>query len=513
MCCCGSELPDLEATGSAYMGLNTVLDPVLRLVSLCGLLVLAFISGAGLSYFQAFPYSSIHSAAIAAKAWLKLAQGRPATFTRFASQPIGGPTGRGTGNAAPAFSGAEAILIGGGPFENLPACPTYGCLAWIMDRQGNILHKWEIDPQPILDRMAGHVGEVSAARLKPHDWHLQPNGDLVVIFENNGAYPYGGALARFSWDGKLIWAVPNGAHHWMTIDTDGTMYVPINRGFKSPLPFGDGRLEFVCADGGIEVDYIDVVDSTGNSIETIDIMDVLIRSGYEGLLWATTDRCDPLHLNFVQYVDERLARLSGLAPGDLVVSIRNINAVLALSAGDRKVKWLMSGRTLHQHSPRFLPDGSLLIFDNYGGREAKGGSRIVRTKAGTQSVETLFPRGSGAQPAFFTPIGGLIEPHISGERALVTLTKPGRVVELDLVSGEILWDYAKQFRSIAYPGADDDSQRQQFVHVQAYGAYYVAHPFVLQRLNLASTRFPGGDDDDTVGAGERLASQHQHTAR
>jgi hypothetical protein len=454
------------------------LDRLLKGVSLLGLVALVFLAGAIAGYFQAFPYPIIRDGVIAGKAWLELVRGRPATFTRFAGSAVASPTGPA---AAPGGAG-EPVLVGGGPYENLTVCPTHGCLAWIVDRQGRILHTWEIDPQPILDGMQGYEGEISAKRLKPHDWHLQANGDLTVIFENNGAFPYGGAVARFDWDGKLLWVTHNGAHHWMTIDDAGTMYMPINRGVASPLPFGDGRLAYTCEEGGIERDLVQLVDAQGRPGETIDMLQVLLEGGFEGLLWMTVNQCDPLHLNFVQYVDADLARRSGLEAGDLIVSFRHISAVAVLAAGDRHVKWLLTGQILHQHSPRIAPDGGLLIFDNFGGLAARGSSKVVRVRIGTQMVEDVFIPDADDAGAFFSPFGGLIEQHPTGTRALLTLTDPGRIVEVDLATRAVLWDYVKQFPSEGYPRADPGKPGQRFVHVEAYGGYYITEPAILRRL-------------------------------
>ena len=334
--------------------------------------------------------------------------------------------------------------------------------------------------------MTGYDGRLEPAWLKPHDWQLQSNGDLIVIFENDGAWPFGGSVARFDWDGRLTWALNNGAHHWMTIDGNGLMYMPTHRLVSSPVSFGDGRLAYACDRGAILVDEVQVVDPSGRPIETIDMMEVLLRGGFEGLLWSTVDRCEPLHLNFVEVVDPDMAARTGLAPGDLIVSFRHISAVAVLAAGDRSVKWLLSGRTLYQHSPRIDDDGNLLIFDNYGGRGASGGSRIARVRIGSQNVATVFP--TGREPPdlrFFSAFGGLIEIRPGSKRVLASLLSPGRIIEIDLASGDVLWDYTKQFPSDGYPGADPGKEKQRFVRVEAYGGYYVLDPSILARLRRA----------------------------
>jgi hypothetical protein len=407
---------------------EALLDRAIRALAMLGFLVLLSLAVAVAAHFRLFPYPMVEQAIQAGTGWLALLRGMPATFKQFTATALESPTGLAVSGTSAAN---EPILIGGGPFEYLEACPTNGCLAWIVDRQGRLLHQWEVDPQPILDGMTVVGGEVSARKLKPHDWHLQPNGDLLVIFENNGAFPYGGAVARFDWEGRLLGVTHNGAHHWMTVDDDGKMYMPINRAVEATLSL-DGRfLNLTCTSGGIELDYVQIVDRAGQPLETINLLERLIESGFTGLIYATFDPCDPLHLNFVQHVDRTLASSSGLEVGDLIVSMRNINAVAILAADDRRVKWLLAGRTTRQHSPRIATDGSLLIFDNFGGSAVGGGSRIARLRWPSQDVETLFPLLDSGEDGFFSRVGGLMVQHPSQSRILVTLTDSGRIVEID----------------------------------------------------------------------------------
>ena len=60
------------------------------------------------------------------------------------------------------------------------------------------------------------------------------------------------------------------------------------------------------------------------------------------------------------------------------------------------MKYLVAGRTAAQHSPQFLPDGSVLVFDNMGGSRALGGSRVVRLDLVKGTARTIFPRGRNA---------------------------------------------------------------------------------------------------------------------
>jgi len=443
------------------------------------ILVAGFLWGIACLHFKIFPYSVLQSAKNAAEAWVWVLDAQPTTFVRFEGTRSAPPTARDA-----AAANTEFILIGGGPRENLPACPEFGCLAWIVDRHGKIRHTWQIDPQVIIEGMTGYSGAITRDNLKPHDWYLSAQGDLFVIFESIGTYPYGGSIAKFDWHGKLIWSTNNRAHHWMTVDQNGMMYMPALKTAATPYSLGNTKAELECEQGGIEIDTISVVNPSGEVIEEIDVLEKLLAHGLVGLLRDTASDCDPLHLNFVQVIWPELAQnVPELDVGDLIVSVRNINAMVLLSAGRRDVKWLFAGHTARQHSPRPNAQGDILIFDNYGGPRAFGGSRLAKTRVGWQSAKTIFPTPqSDPNIDFFTPKAGHIVRHPTANRVLVALTSNGRILEIDLDGGKVIWQYHKQFDSLNYPGAEQDSAENPFVRVEAYGAYYVMDTAIMARL-------------------------------
>jgi hypothetical protein len=66
----------------------------------------------------------------------------------------------------------------------------------------------------------------------------------------------------------------------------------------------------------------------------------------------------------------------------------------------------------------------------------------VKIELASHAVATLFPRTSTPPELnFFTEIAGHLELDAKRTRALASLTMQGRVVEIDLKSGDILWEY------------------------------------------------------------------------
>jgi hypothetical protein len=101
---------------------------------------------------------------------------------------------------------------------------------------------------------------------------------------------------------------------------------------------------------------------------------------------------------------------------------------------------MSTGAAIGQHSPRFYKDGVLLL-DNRGGPAATGGSQLVHIDLETRLPQVVFPRPSVALPGeFYTSYIGQLEMS-GGDRALVSLSIAQKIWEVDVKTGEVLWEY------------------------------------------------------------------------
>ena len=444
-----------------------------------------FIAGGVYGFFvhrsQIFPYSIVSEAGIAFAAWADVIdQSHPGSFRFIDESATAGPTTRTFDRQA---RGDELILITGGPYEYLAECPQFGCLAWVVDRDGTVVHSWEVD----LDALwadADHLqGRTDPMFYKPVGMRLLPDGSLIVAFMNSLAFPYGAGLARIDRDGNVVWRRHDHSHHWFTIDEAGTVYTPGHYWVEPPLRIGDTYATVPCDGGRMLIDNIQVIDAEGELAEVIPLYEMLVADGYGALVQGTQESCDPLHLNHVEVVGaDRAAQVFGLDAGDLIFSLRNVNAVGAIDRSRQRISWLVGGRTTRQHGPRLLDDGRILIFDNMGGPLEIGGSAIVEARFGSQDMQPIFPQiPSPSEIPFLSSYGGQIDPHPDEQRALVALTEQGAIKEVDLTSGQVTWEYLKTFPGVGYPGVDPDEQDDVFVRVEAFGAYYLvpdAFPFL-----------------------------------
>ena len=150
---------------------------------------------------------------------------------------------------------------------------------------------------------------------------------------------------------------------------------------------------------------------------------------------------DPTHLNGIQLVDAEVAGAHPwLSEGDLLISMRFVNSVAILDPQTRRIKWISTGTAFGPHSPRFY-EGQALCFDNRGGAEAAGGSQLVQIDLETRLPRVLFPQPSVPLPgSFYSSAAGYIDMGRS-DRALIALTFAQKIWEINLKTGEVLWEY------------------------------------------------------------------------
>jgi hypothetical protein len=454
-----------------------MLDRVALLLFVVGVAFLSYLYGVASSRFSLFPYEVVHDAWVAGKALREVVAAEfndmPPGALAFAPGSAASESAQGMPDIRPLHDGL--ILMTGGPYELMSECPELGCLAWVMDRSRTVHHAWPIDRDAPWGDIRRHHGFTQVDQIYPSGLHLYDNGDLLVSYQARNAFPYSVGLAKFDKNGKLLWQKENFSHHWFYVDLDGFIYTPSHQLVDSPLPIPQTQEALVCEEGKIYEDVILVLKPSGELMRTISALSAMFESGYGGLIHMTQSSCDPLHLNDVRLLKEEDALgYPTLSVGDMLISMRELNTVAIMDATNGRIKWITSGLTIRQHAPRFLGDNSLLIFDNLGGPADKGGSRLAKIDLTTRTLTTLFPN-SGTPPelGFFSEYAGHVDLDLQRSSALVSLTTEGRVVEIDLRTGEVLWDYDNTHDVTPYMIKSGRGADQRFARFSINGAYYV----------------------------------------
>lgn len=436
--------------------------------SLC---LMAFLYGFAANELDLPPKGLMRQAILALKAMNVISRSEPTGIVR--TEP-GSPPATFIRQLDPA-AGKELLLVTGWPNRGL--CPKYACLASVMDRSGRVLHSWPAPLDALFDDLHEFSGDKEPGNFYPIGIGMLHDGSLVATFHGHNVYPYAVGIARIDPAGKILWKHLDGAHHWLHIGTDERIYAPIQiRRHRRNI--GDNAVELRCSDIVYD-EGVRIYRPDGSTVQTLMLADILIANGYPGLIYSVRDDCDPLHINSVDVVTAAVARhIPGAATGDLLISLREQSAIALLDPATSKIKRMIVGRTAAQHSATFLPDGTILVFDNQGGSRSLGGSRIVRINLVTGNEQTVFPTAA-SRPVlpFFNFDGGTVTVSPDGRRAIVSSKHEARDIEIDLATGKPLWTMS-HVADIGLKNGDPETG-----YFDAYGSYYVSED-QLRRLHL-----------------------------
>ena len=186
---------------------------------------------------------------------------------------------------------------------------------------------------------------------------------------------------------------------------------------------------------------------TGETLEEIDLIDDIVdRSEAQRLILRIPEdypfvrdldarvALDIFHPNDVEPLPEALAAAFPMfAPGDLLISLRNLDLVAVIGRDTHEVRWAAYGPWFGQHDPDFQPDGRISVFDNNPQKER---SEIILIDPATNAVENPF-EGSGLR--FSSPIMGKHQRTSTGNW-LVISAEEGRVIEVT-AKGEPVREY------------------------------------------------------------------------
>lgn len=325
-----------------------------------------------------------------------------------------------------------------GVFEDGPAIRIYTA-------DGTVIRDWKLDfnaiwPNPV------HIFPASNAPAGTFRFHTQgvvpePDGSIVVNFAERGT-------AKYATCGGVDWTVDRMTHHSVTRNPDGTFWIPSKRDPKEIAP--DYYLPGVSFANLMKSDnfYTDsalLVGPDGSVLRELPVLERIIdwiaeTQQIEKFSHFQQGQLDFLHLNDIEVVTPELAdRIDGVTAGDLLISLRNLNALAIVDATTGQAKWMTSGPWIRQHDPDVTPDGLITVFDNGSDQKLPGvkvpGSHVMLYDPSSDQAITLYPKTR--DQSFFTSIMGTQQALPNGN-FLITETKRGRVFEVT-PDGEMVW--------------------------------------------------------------------------
>ena len=287
--------------------------------------------------------------------------------------------------------------------------------AVLTDMAGKVLHTWQYPFEKALpdsEAFEGAPGTYNWRRVK-----LLPGGELLAIYNGYG-------LVKLDRDSNLIWSYMEHVHHDVEVAENGDIWVLTDTAEMVPR---------INEEKPILHDFLVRLGPDGVPKQRISLLEAMERSDYVTLLdKATNPGGDIMHTNEIDILDGRLeSRIPAFAAGNLLLTVRNMNAIVVLDPKTERIVWALSDMWKEQHDAHVLDNGNLLVFDNQG---QAGKSRVVEIDPVTQEIVWSFHKDD-----FFSKTCGTSQRLPNGD-TLITESNYGRAFEVQ-PDGTVVWEY------------------------------------------------------------------------
>lgn len=313
---------------------------------------------------------------------------------------------------------------------------------------GSLIQKWPLDFHKIWPSPE-HIIPQSSVPVTRFNYHtmgiwLFPNGSVMVNFNELGTVKLNKCRA-------VEWTLDRMTHHSITPTKDGLFWIPVkgdsrNLADNLLLP-GVTKERLLTESRGWYEDRLILINAEGKILKELSVLQSLFDAGLERQLFDANiiSKFDPTHVNDIDLVNKALAKkISGIAVGDLLVSIREMHMLAILDQNTGKLKWFTQGPWVRQHDPDISDTGMIEIFNNRSKNFKLGplsGSNLMSLDPQTKKTEIIYPINE--QDKFFTYIMGAHQKLDNGNR-LVIESMSGRVFEIN-PNGQIVWQFIKAY--------------------------------------------------------------------
>lgn len=312
--------------------------------------------------------------------------------------------------------------------------------AYLVGMRGRVLHTWRRPYSTVWEEGVG----IPKPKPDTHVWFrnavVYPNGDLLVVYEAVGDTPYGYGLVRLDRNSELLWSYFGRAHHDVAVGPAGRIYALTQEIVDEPLEGYDNvsspRLD----------DFLVILSPDGEELKKISLLDAVARSQFRYLLHTVSSYAveDVLHTNSVDVIDEETAGNFAFGrPGQVLLSMRSLNTILVLDVETETIVWALRGSWIGQHDADILPNGNILMFDNWGNFERPNGiSRVIEVDPRT--TEIVWQYAGTAKRPLSSEIRSA-QQRLANDNTLISESDGGRIVEVS-PDGEIVWEYLNPAR-------------------------------------------------------------------
>jgi hypothetical protein len=411
-----------------------MIDRLAAILFVAAIAFLAFVGGAMAVLGEAFPHRYLRDAYMAGEALIAQREETANPYVtdqwRRARDRAKGVTINNTRRTSPGYT----LYTSAGD-----------AAAHLVDMDGRVVHVWRRPYSEVWDEQAAVKKPQPDTLILMDKARLLPSGDLLAIYAAAGDTPWGYGMVKMDRESNVIWSYLAHTHHDFDIAPDGRILVLTNE-FTSDDIDGLGKV-----DKPFLEDFVVMLSPDGQELKKVSLTRALAQSRYKLLRLAIPNYAlgDPLHTNSVQYITAEQARNFPFAEeGDLLLSLRDISAVVVLSQDSGEITWAMRGPWLWQHDASLLPNGRITLFDNLGGFRHNNSARVLEVDPKTAAVTWSY-QGDDQHP-FHSPLRSSAE-VLPNENVLITESDGGRVFEVTR-EGEIVWNFVNPTRG----GANND---------------------------------------------------------
>lgn len=438
-----------------------ILDRIIPLVAIGGLIVLALIYGAATTRYQLPLSQRLTNAFVAADAWYDewrlqreaLPEDIRKDHARRNAYIV--QNAKTAWNKARAYPGYTLITTGylGSPY--------------LVDMEGKVVHHWKVPYEQIWSSSICN-NPLSKSDVFADGAYLFPNGDVLINYGDAIiAAPYGCGLVKVDKDSNILWVYKAATHHDFTVDKAGNIYVITRETITRPPPGLEGLVYPMAAD------FIVKLSPDGHELNKISLLDAFQNTSFELLLFHGKGNGDTpadfFHTNSIDVLSPDIAdKFPRFKAGDMLVSIRSFDTLAVIDSQTHKVTWAHRGPWLYQHAASFLPNGNMMVLDNWGHVEyQKIFSRVIEFDPVTLQTKWHFA-GSRKQP-FYASMAGRLQ-RLPNGNTLICESQNSRIFEVT-PDKEIVWSYILQktprrneFADAIFTSMRYDRKKLHFLH-------------------------------------------------
>ena len=313
---------------------------------------------------------------------------------------------------------------------------THDSTTRLIDDDGALLHSWPLEFNDVWGDKSHIISlvPIEDRHIYIRDAHLYSNGDVLVLVTIGGTTPWGIGMAKLDKDANVLWTYSGYVNNDFHVAADGNIYVVEHRIRENkPEHVDTVFLPFL-------EDNIVTLSPGGDVLQRISLIDALDASSFSAVLKQFTNdgAGDPTHSNSIEEVLADSIEVPWLKKGYLLISVRNLNALVVLDPKAGTVVHAMALRTRMQHDIDLLENGHLMLFDNQGDIEGAEYTRVIEFDPQTQEIMWQYNGGDGEEELHSQFFGE--QQRLPNGNTLITNAEAGALREVN-AQGEIVWRY------------------------------------------------------------------------